>query len=63
MRVDTTGLMRSSSPYHPRGAPIFPWYRRKKTGKKKKKEKQGSAHTHTQANKTKRKKRKTHNKV
>jgi len=55
--------MRSSSPYHPRGAPIFPWYRRKKTGKKKKKEKQGSAHTHTQANKTKRKKRKTHNKV
>ena len=23
MRVDTTGLMRSSSPYHPHGAPIF----------------------------------------
>jgi len=24
MRFDTTGLVRSSSPYHPRGAPIFP---------------------------------------
>jgi len=23
MCVDTTGLMRSSSPYHPHGAPIF----------------------------------------
>jgi len=24
MRFNTTGFVRSSSPYHPRGAPIFP---------------------------------------
>jgi len=24
MRFNTTGFMRSSSPYHPHGAPIFP---------------------------------------
>ena len=36
---DSTGLMHSSSLYHPRGAPIFPWYRRKKRKEKKKKNK------------------------
>ena len=29
MCFDTSGLVHSSSPYHPRGAPIFPCYRRK----------------------------------
>jgi len=34
---DSTGLMHSSLPYHPHGAPIFPWYRQKKRKKKRKK--------------------------
>ena len=51
---DSTGLMRSSSPYRPRGALIFPWYRRKNKEKKRK-------NTRTKQNKTKEKK--TRNKV